>query len=67
MTTIALFGAAGKMGTRISNRLKDAAQYQALYVEAGEVGLVRLRERGDLWQPLLDPDHRFDLEGLMKR
>jgi hypothetical protein len=46
MTTIALFGAAGKMGTRISNRLKDAAQYQALYVEAGEVGLVRLRERG---------------------
>lgn len=46
MTMIALFGAAGKMGTRISNRLKDAVEYQTLYVEAGEMGVARLRERG---------------------
>ncbi|HZY43803.1 MAG TPA: phosphogluconate dehydrogenase C-terminal domain-containing protein [Anaerolineae bacterium] len=46
MTTIALFGAAGKMGTRISNRLKAAAQYQSLYVEVGDVGIAKLRERG---------------------
>jgi len=46
MTTIALFGAVGKMGTRISNRLIEATQYQSLYVEAGDAGIARLRERG---------------------
>jgi hypothetical protein len=47
MTTIALFGAAGKMGSRISRRLKDSADYQTFYVEEGEFGQGRLRERGD--------------------
>ena len=46
MTTIALFGAAGKIGTRIANRLKDVPEYRVLYVEAGEAGQARLRERG---------------------
>jgi D-apionate oxidoisomerase len=46
MTTIALFGAAGKIGTRISNRLSEQAEYQVLYVEAGEAGLARLRANG---------------------
>jgi len=46
MTTIALFGAAGKIGTRITNRLREAAEYRTLYVEAGEGGMARLRERG---------------------
>jgi hypothetical protein len=46
MTTIALFGAAGKIGTRISDSLRDDPEYQMLYVEAGEAGLARLRERG---------------------
>ena len=46
MTTIALFGAAGKIGTRIANRLKDATEYRTLYVEAGEAGEARLRARG---------------------
>ena len=46
MTTIALFGAAGKIGTRIANRLKDDPEYRTLYVEAGEAGQARLRERG---------------------
>jgi len=46
MTTIALFGAAGKIGTRIANRLKDATEYRTLYIEAGEAGEARLRARG---------------------
>ena len=46
MATIALFGAAGKIGTRIANRLKDATEYRTLYVEAGEAGETRLRARG---------------------
>jgi hypothetical protein len=46
MTTIALFGAAGKIGTRIADSLRDDPEYQMLYVEAGEAGLARLRERG---------------------
>jgi D-apionate oxidoisomerase len=46
MTTIALFGAAGKMGTRISNRLKIENAFETLYVESGEAAESRLRERG---------------------
>lgn len=46
MTTIALFGAAGKMGTRISRRLVDAPQYTTLYVEAGKPAQQELRLRG---------------------
>lgn len=46
MTAIALFGAAGKVGTRIANALQDDPEYRLLYVEAGEAGLARLRERG---------------------
>ena len=46
MTTIALFGAAGKMGTRISRRLKDSSEYNTFYVEAGEAAQERLRQQG---------------------
>jgi hypothetical protein len=46
MTTIALFGAAGKMGSRITRRLREASQYNAYYVEAGETAEALLRERG---------------------
>jgi len=46
MTTIALFGAAGKMGTRISNNLSGHQEYRMLYVEEGEVGKARLKEHG---------------------
>lgn len=46
MSTLALFGAAGKIGTRIANRLKDADQFDVLYVEAGEAGEARLRAWG---------------------
>ena len=46
MKTLALFGAAGKIGTRIANRLKDADQYKVLYVEAGAAGEALLRAWG---------------------
>ncbi len=46
MDTVALFGAAGKVGTRITNTLRGDPEYRMLYVEAGEVGLARLREMG---------------------
>jgi len=46
MRTVALFGAAGKVGTRISSRMKEDPSYQMLYVEVGEAGQARLRERG---------------------
>jgi hypothetical protein len=44
MDTIALFGAAGKVGARITHALRDDPEYRMLYLEAGEVGLARLRE-----------------------
>jgi hypothetical protein len=46
MTTLALFGAAGKIGTRIANCLKDGGQLDVLYVESGRAGETRLREWG---------------------
>ena len=46
MTTVALLGAAGKMGTRISNNLREAPEYDVLHVEAAGAGQQRLRERG---------------------
>ncbi|MBD3182151.1 semialdehyde dehydrogenase [Candidatus Poribacteria bacterium] len=48
MIKIAIFGAAGKMGTRISNNLAKHDEYELIYVEAGEVGRSRLQERGIL-------------------
>ncbi|HIG53306.1 MAG TPA: semialdehyde dehydrogenase [Candidatus Handelsmanbacteria bacterium] len=45
-TTVAIFGAAGSMGTRSSNALKNDSIYHVLYVEAGEKAMARLRERG---------------------
>lgn len=45
MTTIALFGAGGKMGCRITDRLKDSA-YQMRYVEISEAGIANLAARG---------------------
>jgi hypothetical protein len=45
-TTIALYGAAGKMGTRIADKLGDDPGVCMLYVEAGAAGQTRLRERG---------------------
>ena len=43
--TIALFGAGGKMGCRITDNLKDAA-HRVLYVEVNPQGIERLAARG---------------------
>lgn len=44
--TIALFGAAGKIGTRIANRLQETDTFRVLYVEGGTEGEARLRANG---------------------
>jgi hypothetical protein len=54
MTTIALFGAAGKIGTRISNRLRDDAAFWTLYIETGDAGVARLHANGLM--PTAKPD-----------
>jgi hypothetical protein len=54
MSIIALFGAAGKIGTRIANRLRDDLDYMTLYVEGSDAGIARLRANG------LEPTTRDD-------
>ncbi len=44
-TTIAIFGAGGKMGCRITDNLKNSP-YRILYVEVNPAGIERLTERG---------------------
>ncbi len=46
MTTIALLGAAGKIGSRIAALLKDARAYRTLFVEANPASEKRLRKAG---------------------
>ncbi len=46
MLTIALYGAAGKMGRRISDKLKNESGYRMLYVEANEESILHLKEQG---------------------
>ena len=45
MTTIALFGAAGSMGTRASTALQGDPAYRVLHIETGP-GVEKLRARG---------------------
>jgi hypothetical protein len=45
MTAIALFGAGGKMGCRITDNLKDA-DYDMMYVEISPAGIERIEHRG---------------------
>ena len=46
MTTIALMGAGGKMGCRLTDNLKDHLDYKMLYVEVSPTGLERMAQRG---------------------
>ena len=45
MLKVAIFGAAGKMGTRACDRLKDVPEYQILYVEPVPAGQEALKAR----------------------
>jgi len=47
MTTIAIVGAGGNMGGRVSRTLKKNPQYTLLYVESGDAAAKRVLERGD--------------------
>jgi hypothetical protein len=46
MQTIAILGAAGNMGTRVWNALKDNPDYRLLYVEGTSAGVEKLEARG---------------------
>jgi len=46
MTTVALFGAGGSMGTRVVRALKNDPDYRLLCVEPSEAGQARLHEAG---------------------
>lgn len=46
-TTVALIGAAGKMGTRISRSLVDEPEYEVSYVEGNAEGEASIRDRGE--------------------
>lgn len=45
-TKVALMGAGGKMGCRITDNMKDVSDYDMLYVEVSESGIVNLQNRG---------------------
>lgn len=45
-TQIALMGAGGKMGRRITGNLKDHVDYTMRYVEVSELGIANLKELG---------------------
>lgn len=47
MTKVAILGAAGNMGTRISKTLKAAGRYDLYYLEEGPAGQERVQARGD--------------------
>jgi putative NADH-flavin reductase len=51
---IALMGAGGKMGCRITDNMKDLPEYQIAYVEVSELGIERLKARGVAPTPQTD-------------
>ena len=46
MATVALVGAGGKMGCRITDKMKEQQAYRMLHVEVGEAGIANLAHRG---------------------
>jgi D-apionate oxidoisomerase len=46
MTTVALVGAGGKMGCRVTDNMKKQQAYRMLHVEIGEAGIANLARRG---------------------
>ncbi|MDH3675296.1 MAG: semialdehyde dehydrogenase, partial [Anaerolineae bacterium] len=46
MSTIALMGAGGKVGLRITKNMKDDPDFKMLYVEISETGLASLADLG---------------------
>ncbi len=48
MLNVAIWGAAGNMGTRAVNRLRASAAYNVLCVEEFPAGIEKLKSRGDI-------------------
>ncbi len=46
MKKVALMGAGGKMGCRITTKLKNHSDYQVAYVEVSDAGIARLKDLG---------------------
>ena len=46
MTTVALIGAGGKMGCRITDNMKNQNGFRLMHVEVGEAGRQNLADRG---------------------
>jgi D-apionate oxidoisomerase len=46
MTKIALMGAGGKMGCRITDNIKDLSQFEVYYIEVSPQGIAHLEQRG---------------------
>jgi D-apionate oxidoisomerase len=61
MTTIALFGAAGKIGSRIARLLRDDSAYQTLFVEGSASGIARLQAAGLTATPLVEAVQQADV------
>src|SRR5579871_6612892 len=47
MLNVAIWGAAGNMGTRACRRLRENPEYNILHVEVLPTGIEKLRARGD--------------------
>lgn len=43
---VALMGAGGKMGCRITDNMRDLSNYDMLYLEVSEAGIANLQDRG---------------------
>lgn len=61
MTTVALFGAGGKMGCRLTDNLKDLPQYQMRYIEVSDPGKENLAKRGLAPTPQKDAVSEADI------
>lgn len=61
METVAIFGAAGSMGTRVTDRLIDDPDYELLLVEKGEGPKETLRDRGHEPTPRSEAIDRADI------
>lgn len=61
MSRIALLGAGGKMGCRLTDNLRRLPEFRVDYVETGDVGISRLAERGITPTPEADAVPQADV------
>lgn len=54
MTSIALMGAGGKMGCRITDNMKDLPEFDMHYIEVSPQGIANLEKRGVKTTPMHD-------------